>query len=125
MDLLIVLINATKFFSDTNIYIAYCHGDFQPGNIIYDGRKTWILDWEHSRVRQIGYDLFVLMLNSRVLNGFYNRFMTLINDRFDKSQTELLNNWPELKWEVKYNKKLYPILFLLEELDFHLAQKGN
>jgi len=125
MDLLIILINATNFFSDTNICIAYCHGDFQPGNIIYDGRKTWILDWEHSRVRQIGYDLFVLMLNSRVLNGFYNRFMTLINDRFDKSQTELMNNWPELKWEVKYNKKLYPILFLLEELDFHLEENNN
>ena len=23
-----------------------CHGDFHPGNIIYDGEKYWVIDWE-------------------------------------------------------------------------------
>ena len=23
-----------------------CHGDFHPGNIIYDGEKHWVIDWE-------------------------------------------------------------------------------
>jgi len=23
-----------------------CHGDFHPGNILYDGEKYWVIDWE-------------------------------------------------------------------------------
>lgn len=112
-------------YSDHVITTAYCHGDFQEGNIIHDGEKTWILDWEYSGRKQIGYDLFVLLLKSRVYKGFSNRFLRLMNNELDYDQMELINNWPEIKWDDKLFKEISIFLFLLKELDFHIEENSN
>lgn len=104
---------------------AYCHGDFQQGNIISNGEKSWILDWEYSGQKQIGYDLFVLLLKSRVSGGFSNRFLLWLNNEIDHDQMELINNWPEIKWNTKHFREIYLFLFLLEELVFHLEENNN
>jgi len=119
------LINLLNNYSGYTIITAYSHGDFQEGNILHDGEKTWILDWEYSNKRQIGYDLFVLLLKSRVYKGFSNRFLKLINNDLDEQQIELLNNWPGIKWKTKPNNKIHLLLFLLEEIDFHLGESNN
>jgi hypothetical protein len=124
-DLTSVLATHLNNYSDHSITTAYCHGDFQEGNIIYDGEQTWILDWEYSEFKQIGYDLFVLLLKSRVSKDFSNRFLILMNDELDDEQMGLINNWPEIKWDDKFFKKIYLFLFLLEELDFHIEENSN
>ena len=111
--------------ADQDITTAYCHGDFQEGNIIYDGEKTWILDWEYSGSKQIGYDLFVLLLKSRVSKGFTKRFIRFINNELAANQMELINSWPEIEWRKKSDIKKYLLLFLLEEIDFHLEENSN
>lgn len=109
-------------YNNDSITTAYCHGDFQEGNIICDGEKTWILDWEYSGRKQIGYDLFVLLLKSRVYKGFPIRFIRLMNNGIASNQMALINRWPEIDWGKKSNIKIYLLLFLLEELYFHLEE---
>jgi len=47
------------------ILTALTHGDFQPGNILVDGDRVWLIDWEYSARRQVGYDALVYALCSR------------------------------------------------------------
>jgi hypothetical protein len=112
-------------YSESVITTAYCHGDFQEGNIIYDGGKTFILDWEYSDRKQIGYDLFVLILKSRVSNGFVNRYTSMMNNKLSYDQLELIKNWPGIEWNTNKSIDIYLSLFLLEELDFHIRENAN
>jgi hypothetical protein len=119
------LSNELKEYSDSTLYTAYCHGDFHQGNILSDGDKNWILDWENSGQKQIGYDLIILLLESRISNGFSSRFAKLLNDEFDTYQWSLINNWPGVNWKKKEVKRTMMLLFLLEEIDFHVAENSN
>ena len=124
-DLTSKLVSYLDKYTDQNITTAYTHGDFQEGNIIYNGENTWLLDWEYSSRRQIGYDLFVLLLKSRVSKGFTKRFIRFINNELAANQMELINSWPEIEWRKKSDIKKYLLLFLLEEIDFHLEENSN
>ena len=124
-DIASMLVTHLNKYSNHSITTAYCHGDFQEGNIIHDGEKTWILDWEYSGRKQIGYDLFVLLLKSRVSKSFSNRFKGLMNNELNENQRELINYWLEIKWDVKSLKEIYLTLFLLEELNFHIEENRN
>ena len=112
-------------YSDKLITIAYCHGDFHQGNILSNGEKFWILDWENSGQKQIGYDLFILLLESRIESGFSNRFSKLLNNQFDSFQQELINNWPNINWNNEESKKIILLIFLLEELEYHIKENTN
>ena len=120
-----IFLNELNKYSNTIITISYCHGDFHQGNILCDGNKNWILDWENSGQKQIGYDLLILLLESRISDGFYSRFSKLLNNQFDSFQSDIINNWPELNWKNKESKKISLLLFLLEELDFYIAENAN
>ena len=119
------LSNELKEYSDSTLSTAYCHGDFHQGNILSDGERNWILDWENSGKKQIGYDLIILLLESRISNGFFLRFSKLLNNQFDSFQRELINNWPELNWKNKESKKISLLLFLIEEIDYHVIENIN
>jgi len=112
-------------YSVFGITVAYCHGDFHQGNILSDGEKFWILDWEYSGYKQIGYDLFILLIESRIEDGFHSRFLKMMYDELDNEKMDLIKNWPEINWNDKPLKEMYLFLFLLEELDFHVEEKSN
>ena len=119
------LSNELKEYSDSILSTAYCHGDFHQGNILSDGEKNWILDWENSGQKQIGYDLIIFLLESRISNGFFLRFSKLLNNQFDSFQWELINNWPNINWDNKESKKISLLLFLIEEIDYHVSENIN
>jgi thiamine kinase-like enzyme len=112
-------------YSDQKITVAHCHGDFHQGNILSNGKDYWILDWENSGQKQIGYDLFILLLESRIENGFSNRFLKLLNNQLDSDQQQLIKNWPEVEWEASTLKERDLILFLFEELAFYINENSN
>lgn len=39
------------------------HGDFHPRNVLMDGDAAWVVDWEHSGPRPLGYDLLRMWTN--------------------------------------------------------------
>ncbi len=119
------ILNELDKYSSNIITTSYCHGDFHQGNILCEGDKNWILDWENSGQKQIGYDLIILLLESRIVNGFYMRFSKLLNNQFNSFQMNIINNWPELNWKNKEFKKMSLLLFLIEEIDFHITGNTN
>ena len=124
-EILSVIKQLNSLFVDYNkkIYLCQSHGDFQEGNIIYDGKKVWIIDWEYTRTRQISYDLLVLLLKPRNIINYHTRFIDFKNNIRSKEQKWIINKW--------YNKKSNNIgdtdllLFIIEELDFFIEQNNN
>ena len=119
------ILNELDKYSNNIITTSYCHGDFHQGNILCDGNKNWILDWENSGYKQIGYDLLILLLQSRIADGFYYRFSKLLKNKFDSIEIDIINKWPDINWKNKESKKIYLLLFLLEEFDFYITENSN
>jgi hypothetical protein len=59
--------------ADEKVELVRCHGDFQPGNILYDNGKVWLIDWEFSTERQREYDLLTYSLGARFPKGLGRR----------------------------------------------------
>ena len=107
------------------IFISQCHGDFHQGNVMTNGDQYWILDWENSVINQMGYDLFIYLLDSRTDIGFSKKFLKLVNSDFDNIKTHMINYWPELIDDNCIFKREYLLFFLLEEILFYLDELNN
>ncbi|MDR3774415.1 MAG: phosphotransferase [Terracidiphilus sp.] len=51
--------------ADRVVELVRSHGDFQPGNILYDQGKIWLIDWEYSSEKQRHYDLLTYTIKVR------------------------------------------------------------
>lgn len=101
---------------------ALTHGDFQPGNILVDGERVWLIDWEYSARRQVGYDGLVLALGSRFPKGLAGRMQTFVTQ--DTVNTELIKSetWPDISQQTKNERRVHAMIFLLEEVIFRLEE---
>ena len=124
INILKILLKHLEFSDNTNFSLSYCHGDFQQGNIIFDGVKTWVLDWEYSGFKQPGYDLFVLLLQSREPKMIGKNFLRFYKGDINEREKLLLQQWPKVKWS-NGRENFHLILFLLEELDLHIEENSN
>lgn len=120
-----VLVNELMKSKKNKIFISQCHGDFHQGNIITNGKQYWILDWENSVKNQIGYDLFIYLIDSRTDLGFAKKFMSLINFDFDVTKKSMIKYWPELIDDNFVFKREYLLFFLMEEILFYLDELNN
>lgn len=110
-----------------SVELAKGHGDFQSGNILVDSTENvWIVDWEHSQIRQFAYDYFVFALQSRYPKGLTRRIQEVIQNEtyFDK----LLPYIPPRLQKMLVVKRLRVVsllLFLLEELLWNIQENTN
>ena len=121
----LALIRQLEQYAHYSIDIAYCHGDFHQGNILSSKDNFWILDWEHSGYRQIGYDLFVLLLESRMESQYASRFSRFFDSQWIEGQKYLMKGWPGLDGGEKLFQEMYLAIFLLEEISFQVDEKNN
>ena len=105
------------------ITVSQVHGDFQPGNIICDIKKNkfWIVDWEHTRVRQITFDYFTLVLGARSTK-FNLKLHNVFYNGLNYSDKEYAKMWDEFDYN-SINTNI--LLFILEELDFKIEEQTN
>tara|TARA_B110000977_G_C11053053_1_gene483030 strand:- start:128 stop:1351 length:1224 start_codon:yes stop_codon:yes gene_type:complete len=126
IDKIIVTISSALNDSEnTNIALAYAHGDFHQGNILSNGNKFWILDWEHSGEKHICYDLVVFLLQSRIESGFSKRFSQLSDNTLDEFHLDICSKWPNINWHDIKSRKIYLLIFLLEDLNFYIEENLN
>ena len=113
--------------SDHIIHLGLTHGDYHQGNILYNtsSKKYWIMDWEHSEIRQSSYDLFILLLGSRVDKGYSSRFMKLLDKEVGDFNNEIAKNWPYSSWNNDEHRIVKLLIFLLEDLAFQIREKSN
>jgi tRNA A-37 threonylcarbamoyl transferase component Bud32 len=107
-----------------SIATALTHGDFQPANILVNGEKMWLIDWEYAARRQAGYDALVYVSNSRSPAGLTARLGQMV-DEGDGADSLPLARWPGLGWEDVSRRRVHGLLFLLEELALHLEENAN
>ena len=119
-----IIVKALNDFKK-KILISYCHGDFHQGNILSNGDNYWILDWENSGKKQIGYDLFIYLLDTRVDNEFSKNMMKLFNFDLSKTKRDMISFWPELIDNNLSFKREYLFIFLIEDLIFYLDEINN
>lgn len=105
------------------ITTAQTHGDFQPGNILDDNGNVWLIDWEYTRRRQIGYDVLVFLLQSRFPKGLAQRMEAALASDFSGGGNLKLETI--LDWEDQQQRFLFTALFVLEELCFYLEENRN
>lgn len=59
--------------SGASVELIRSHGDFQPGNILYDRGRVWLIDWEFSRERSRPFDRLTYELKARFTPGLAER----------------------------------------------------
>lgn len=107
---------------DLEIIFSFSHGDFHKSNFICNNNDFWIIDWENSGYKQIGYDVFIFMIGSRINKGFANNCIKLFED--SSRHQLIIKNWPEIFENFKI-KKEYFITFLIEDFLFYLNEIEN
>lgn len=120
MDKLSALLNQVI---SGNAPLALCqsHGDFQPGNILLENDRVWLIDWEYTRVRQKVYDLLVFVLGTR-FGGSY----VLKLQAFLIGENSAAFQLPDQLIQLDQKERIVTsILFLLEELDLYLEENNN
>lgn len=103
------------------IVTVQSHGDFQPANILYADGKTWLIDWEYTERRQIGYDGMVYYFASRFPKGLSERIRQSLTGNSESVEQHLLN-WPKLGWSDQTHREAIVSLFFLEEIELRLLE---
>jgi hypothetical protein len=119
-DMISITENLSKILSkygEEDVATVQSHGDFQPANILVDGDKTWLIDWEYTQRRQNAYDSLVFSLRSR----FPERFDRQVEKALEGS-LNIINSESFVNWAGKANRKKSLALFLLEEIDLRLME---
>lgn len=99
---------------------AIAHGDFQPANILFDDDRSWLIDWEFSERRQLGYDGMVWSVGVRMPNGLRERLL-----RFAKHGIGLKDVgrfWKCQNWSNHQQRVIVIRLLLLEEINLQAKQ---
>ena len=109
---------------DSAIVTSQSHGDFQPANVLVTEQGGWLIDWERTDKRQIAYDALVYTLNSRMPQGLAHRVETALAMDGGPEAT-VLRTWPGMDWSNRHYRRTVLLLFLMEEMVFHLAENST
>ena len=109
--------------ANREIGVAWSHGDFQRGNIMADGERVWIVDWESVGKRFAGYDPLTLASGSRGRDRLMGKLQALLDDPAHFGHG-LLASWPGVDW-TPGNRMATVAFYLLEELVYHLTDNAD
>ncbi len=100
--------------ADDSVTTARCHGDLQPGNILWRSDGHWIIDWEYAARRQAGHDTLVYQLQTRFPEGLAARLGSFVASGCEGRQEE----------DRSHRRRTARIL-CLEELELNLREIRN
>lgn len=109
---------------DMEITIVQSHGDFQPANILKDGERVWLIDWEYTRPRQAAYDGLVYSLQSRFPKNLPRRMIMALSES-DGGFLGVMQSNPFVEWQNRPRRHMTLALFLLEELELKVVENAN
>lgn len=107
------------------ILLSSCHGDFQPANLLADGERTWLIDWEYARCCQAGYDALVYGLGARHPRGLADRVRDFVAGAAASTLDVEGSSAHAADWSSRPQRLRAAWIFLLEELVLHLHENAN
>ncbi len=111
--------------SGVQVFTGQTHGDFQPGNVLVDGDKFWIIDWEYAARRQALYDTLVFSCQARGGQGIAKRLQGFVDFGLDPLVTSEQLEVVCAELADRALRRRHAALFLLEELDLRLAENAH
>ena len=99
---------------DESITTVRCHGDLQPGNILWRSDGHSVIDWEYAARRQAGYDHLVYQLRTRFPKGLAHRLESFVASGLEGR-----------KEESGSRRRRTAHLLCLEELELNLRESRN
>jgi len=111
--------NAVGGFLD----VSQTHGDFQPGNVLCDNDRIWLIDWEFTAERQAGYDALVHHLEARTPTGLAQRIANGLHEWDVKHPG--IGEWLGEAWLNRDRRRVLISVFLLEELSLQVQQNSG
>lgn len=116
------LVTALASWSATPLATAVAHGDFHPANILLNADGVWLIDWEYAARRQMSYDALVFNLHARFPQGLAGRLTEYVARGWTAADSI---TWPETLPQQPGERERNAHLFLLEELQLHLAENSQ
>ena len=107
-----------------SVTTAETHGDFQDGNVLVDGETVWMIDWEYTGRRQIGFDMLVHGLAARFPAGLAARVGAAAAGR-GGAALDAIHTWPGLAWDTTDARRRALAIFLLEELSVRVRENSG
>ena len=108
------------------LQLAITHGDLQEGNILWDGQKAWLLDWEFTARRFWLYDYLVFGLRTRQPVGLGKRLARWTHTGYlPELSSGSMDSICEAHGMEGDQRPLWGFVFLLEEIRCHLKIDAN
>lgn len=101
------------------------HGDFQPGNLLLDEEKFWIIDWEFSDRRSQSYDILTYLLESRFPKNISERLHKFVQSGSSKWFSGAELNQLSKNWHLRRARLQDALVFCLEDLWLHVSENDN
>lgn len=111
-----IIIGQCKSDAIFDIPLVISHGDYQSANVLLDGDKVWIIDWEYSQLRSLYYDVFCMKLNSRFSPGLSQRIEILLDE------LEVTSLFDSLPYPLSAGNELFFWVFIMEDLLLRLSE---
>jgi len=108
------LLEALEPVADDLVTTARCHGDLQPGNILWRGDGHWIIDWEYAARRQVGHDTLIFQLRTRFPKGLATRLGSFVASGLEGREDQ-----------GRSHRRRTAHILCLEELELNLREIRN
>ena len=118
IDRLFFIAHSLKKSAGHRFVTCQAHGDLQDGNILFDLDRIWLIDWEHTTRRQVGYDTLVYSTSARHPRGLAGRISKVLN----VNAHFILDKWDDFTRATRSQRRLKLAIFALEEIDFHISE---
>jgi hypothetical protein len=112
-------------FGAEPVDLCLCHGDFQPANLLADGPRTWLVDWEYARRCQAGYDALVYGLGARRPRGLAARLRGFASGQAPLPPGLEAPGLQSSGSSTASGRARAACIFLLEEIALHLRENAN
>ena len=105
-DLQALSIRIETAFAAAPDALVPCHNDLLPGNILFDGDRTWLLDFEYAGMNDRSFDLANLSINNGFSAADDERLLTLyfgsVDDRHRArlALMKIMSEFREAMWAM-------------------------
>lgn len=107
---------------DFDIATGCSHGDLAPGNVLIDGEQVYLIDWERTNRRILGFDAITLALASRrETRGLWQRARAVATGNRSQGMADTMAR-EALSGDDPAQMEVGIFVYLTEELLFHLQE---
>ena len=108
----------------SEIYLAFCHGDFHQFNMFWTGNTLKLIDWEAAQRLSFLFDFFNFFLSQIYLENASLDWPKGVNSGLEKMRSALSGQAPHLAESLLECAELYRLIYYIERVLTFLGPFG-